>query len=180
MQTLLGNLELDARPTTRRAERAYRPALAPDPGYARGRARAWRAWRRRAATSARDPAATGAWSPRLPLPEYVVALGEAELAAGRRAAARRDLALVGASSACCGDGVNTDVELALFEADHGSPARAVDARTARLGGGAQRALRRRARLGADARRADRRRRSRCAQRALRLGSRDPISSTTPA
>ena len=49
-------------------------------------------------------------------------------------------------------GVNTDVELAVFESDHGSRARGLRARAARVGGGAERALRRRARLGADAQR----------------------------
>jgi tetratricopeptide (TPR) repeat protein len=64
---------------------------------------------------------------RLPLPEYVVGLGEAELAAGRRADARRDLALVGAEQKLLASaGVNTDVELALYEADHGDRARGVE------------------------------------------------------
>ena len=49
-------------------------------------------------------------------------------------------------------GVNVDAELAVFEADHGSPARAVRWPGAAWADGAQRALRRRARLGADARR----------------------------
>jgi tetratricopeptide (TPR) repeat protein len=63
---------------------------------------------------------------RLPLPEYVVALGETELAAGRGAAARRDLALVGAEEKLLrAAGVDTDVDLAVFEASHGSPERAV-------------------------------------------------------
>jgi tetratricopeptide (TPR) repeat protein len=63
---------------------------------------------------------------RLPLPEYVIGLGEAELAAGRTAQGRRDLQLVGAEEKLLhAAGVNTDVELAIFEADHGSPARAV-------------------------------------------------------
>ncbi|MDX6656181.1 MAG: hypothetical protein QOH62_974, partial [Solirubrobacteraceae bacterium] len=63
---------------------------------------------------------------RLPLPEHVIALGEAEQAAGRARAARRDLALVGAERRLlAAAGVNTDVELALFEADHGSPRRAL-------------------------------------------------------
>ena len=48
------------------------------------------------------------------------------LAAGRPAAARRDLALIGAQQPLLrAAGVNTDVELALYEADHGSPARGV-------------------------------------------------------
>jgi hypothetical protein len=63
---------------------------------------------------------------RLPLPEYVVALGETELAAGRAEAARRDLALVAAEEKLLkAAGVDTDVDLAVFEASHGSPARGV-------------------------------------------------------
>src|SRR5439155_18657641 len=63
---------------------------------------------------------------RLPLPEYIVGLGEAELAAGRGRAARRDLQLVGAEERLLrAAGVNTDVDLALFEANHGSTRRAV-------------------------------------------------------
>jgi tetratricopeptide (TPR) repeat protein len=63
---------------------------------------------------------------RLPLPEYAIALGEAEEAAGRTVAARRDYAVVGAEAKLLrANGVNTDVELALFEANHGSPDRAV-------------------------------------------------------
>jgi tetratricopeptide (TPR) repeat protein len=63
---------------------------------------------------------------RLPLPQYIVALGDDEIAAGRAVAARRDLALVGAEERLlAANGVNTDVDLALFEANHGSPARAV-------------------------------------------------------
>jgi tetratricopeptide (TPR) repeat protein len=63
---------------------------------------------------------------RLPLPEYVVALGDAELAAGRPRAAREDFALVRAEQRLlAANGVNTDTEIAVFEADHGSPARAV-------------------------------------------------------
>jgi tetratricopeptide (TPR) repeat protein len=64
---------------------------------------------------------------KLPLPEYVIGLGEAELAAGRVADGRRDLALVGAEEKLLrAAGVDTDVELAVFEADHGSTARAVE------------------------------------------------------
>src|SRR6185295_6211728 len=64
---------------------------------------------------------------RLPLPEYVIALGDTEQAAGMTAAARRDYQLVGAETRLLqANGVNTDAELALFEADHGDPAQAVD------------------------------------------------------
>jgi tetratricopeptide (TPR) repeat protein len=62
----------------------------------------------------------------LPLPQYVIALGEAQAAAGHRAAAQRSYALVRAEVTLQQRaGVNADVELALFEADHGSPSRAV-------------------------------------------------------
>ena len=64
---------------------------------------------------------------RLPLPEYVLGLGEAELAAGQRTQAARDLELVGAErKLLAAAGVNTDVELALYEADHGDRARGVE------------------------------------------------------
>jgi len=124
VQTLLGNLyfqvgKLDA------AREAYRQALASFPGYVPA-----------SAGLANVEAADGDLGTairryrdavnRLPLPQYVVSLGEAELAAGRTAAARRDLALVGAEEKLLqANGVNTDVDLALFEASHGSPARAV-------------------------------------------------------
>jgi tetratricopeptide (TPR) repeat protein len=63
---------------------------------------------------------------RLPLPEYITGLGETELAAGQRQQADQDLALISAEERLLqANGVNTDVDLALFEANHGSPARAV-------------------------------------------------------
>ena len=63
---------------------------------------------------------------RLPLPEYVVLLGETELAAGRGAAARRTFGLVRVQQRLlAGAGFDTDVELAIFEADHGDRARGV-------------------------------------------------------
>ena len=83
----------------------------------------------------------------------MIGLGEAELAAGRDGAA--------ATSRSCGAeerllnaaGVNTDAELAVFEADHGDPvARASCWRGAAWAARAERALGRRARLGADPRR----------------------------
>ena len=62
---------------------------------------------------------------RLPLPEYVIALGEAELAAGKPA--QRTFALVSAQRRLLdAAGVDTDVELAVFEADHGDPDTAVE------------------------------------------------------
>ena len=61
----------------------------------------------------------------LPLPEYVTELGEVHLALGERDEARRQFAVVTTTIDLLGaNGVNTDLETALFEADHGS---AVDA-----------------------------------------------------
>ena len=111
---------------------------------------------------------------RLPLPQYVVALGETELAAGRPVAARRDLALVGVEGRLLArGGVNTDVDLALFEADHGSPTRAVTlARRAWAGAPSVRSA---DALGwAHTRAGDPVAGVRWAHRALRLGSRDPM------
>ena len=124
VQTLLGNLYFQVG-NLGAAREAYRQALASFPGYVPA-----------SAGLASVEAAHGNLGTairryrdavmRLPLPQYVVSLGEAELAAGRGAAARRDLALVGAEEKLLqANGVNTDVDLALFEASHGSPARAV-------------------------------------------------------
>jgi tetratricopeptide (TPR) repeat protein len=172
VQALLGAVELQrGRPAAARAEQ--RAALAAVPGLPAAEA----GMARLAAARGDLDAAIRRWSAlaeRLPLPEYVVGLGEAELAAGRRAAARRDLALVHAEQRLlAGAGVNTDTELALYEADHGDGDAAV-------------ALARRAwRAAPSVRAADARgwalTRSgrpaagvRWARRALRLGSRDPL------
>ena len=69
--------------------------------------------------------------------------------------------------------MNTDVELAIFEADHGDPRRGVTLARAAWARRAERPLRRRARLGADARGPRREAGLRWAHRALRLGSLDP-------
>jgi tetratricopeptide (TPR) repeat protein len=124
VQTLLGNLEFD-RGRLGAARRAYRLALARFPKYVAadaGLARVEAARGELPAAIDRYRSVVG----RLPLPEHVIALGETELAAGRRAAAERDLALVGAEERLLQqNGVNTDTELAVFEANHGSSARAV-------------------------------------------------------
>ena len=137
---------------TAAARRAYAAALAAVPGYvpgrggpraARGRARATCAARSRAGggssrgsrcPSTRSRSARPSWPP-----------------AGARPA--------GATSRSCAPsrrcwrqaGVNTDVELAIFEADHGDRDRAVELARRGVGAGAERALRGRARVGADAR-----------------------------
>ena len=86
---------------------------------------------------------------RIPLPEYAVALAETEQAAGRVAAARRDYALVEAEAQLLrSNGVNADVDLALFEAEPRGSVAGPDAGQAGLGGRAQRPLRRRLLVGA--------------------------------
>ena len=124
VQTLLGGLEI-TRGRYAAAELSYRRALAVDPGYVPAQA-----------GLARVDAATGDLDraieryrgvvESLPLPEHAIALAEAELAAGRGEAARRDLALVEIEARLQRSaGVDVDAELALFEADHGDPRRAV-------------------------------------------------------
>jgi hypothetical protein len=109
---------------------------------------------------------------RLPLPEHVIALGEAQLAAGRPAQARRTFALVDAERRLLDrSGVNTDVELALFEAEHGSPRRGLA--LARRAWAAAPSVRSADALGRALTRAGRPAEGlRWARRALRLGSRD--------
>jgi tetratricopeptide (TPR) repeat protein len=172
VQVLLGDLEF-ARGHIAGAALAYRQALALVPRYPSADAGLARVQAARGDLPGAIRRLSGVVS-RLPLPQYVVALGEAELAAGRPAAARRDLALVRAEQKLlAASGVSTDVELALFEADHGRPARAVAlARRARaqapsvrsadaLGWALTRAGHPRAGLA-------------WAHRALRLGSRDAM------
>src|SRR3954447_13113352 len=110
---------------------------------------------------------------RLPLPEHVIALGEAQQAAGMAQAARRTFALVGAEQRLlAAAGVNTDVELAIFEADHGSRRRAVQ--LGRAAWAAAPSVRSADALGWALTRSGRRAEGlRWARRALLLGTADP-------
>jgi tetratricopeptide (TPR) repeat protein len=63
----------------------------------------------------------------LPLPEYVIALGEVQEAAGLTEASRDSYALARAQSQLFqASGVIVDLELALFEADHGDAQKALE------------------------------------------------------
>jgi tetratricopeptide (TPR) repeat protein len=172
VQTLLGNLEL-LRGRSAAAESSYRLALTRFPRYAPARAGLARVAvsEGELATAIRRYRALVAM---LPLPEYVIALGEAELAAGREAAARRDFALVRIERRLYErSGVNLDLELALFEADHGSPRRALE--LARRAWEAAPSVRSADALGWALTRSGRPRAGlEFARKALRLGSRDPL------
>jgi tetratricopeptide (TPR) repeat protein len=171
VQGLLGKLLADSGRYAA-AERAYRQAVALDPAYPLA-----------LAGIAGVQAGRGDFAPairryrevvgRLPLPEYAIALGETEQAAGRMAAAKRDYALVGAEVRLLhANGVNTDVDLALFEANHGSSSRAVtfgrrswrQAPSVRSADAYSWALYRAGRIGPAAR---------LSSEAMKLGSRDP-------
>lgn len=121
----LGNLML-AQGYVTGAEAAYAEALAERPGYPHAEAGLARA---AAARGELDGAAQGyeAVLERLPLPEFAIALADIYAAQGRadEAAARRDLVRA-MQRLNAGAGVDVDLELALFDADHGGdPAGAV-------------------------------------------------------
>ena len=124
VQTLLGNLELQ-RGHVAAARAAYRQALAGLPTYLPADAGLARIDASAGRTAAAIERYRGVVA-RRPLPEYAIALAEAELAGGRDRAARSDLGLVRAEAQLLrAAGVNVDVEISLFEADHGDPAEAI-------------------------------------------------------
>ncbi|HYY06421.1 MAG TPA: tetratricopeptide repeat protein, partial [Candidatus Limnocylindria bacterium] len=101
------------------AEREYRIALAVFPGYvyaldplaqveaARGRTRA--------AIRLEQEAVD-----RIPLPQFVASLVDLYRAAGKPVLARREISLMGAiQRVLAANGVRTDLEVALFDVDHG-------------------------------------------------------------
>jgi tetratricopeptide (TPR) repeat protein len=102
------------------AERIYAAALEIRPGYVYAQAGVARV---RAAQGRADEAIRSYQEivKRLPLPEFVIALGELYDAAGKPAEAKRQYDLVRAMQQLnTGAGVDVDVELALFDADHGA------------------------------------------------------------
>jgi tetratricopeptide (TPR) repeat protein len=114
----LGNLRFEGGDLTG-AERDYAAALAAVPGYAAATAGQARV---AAAHGDLDRAAAlyAAAARAIPLPEFVVAYGDVLTAAGRAEEAAAQYALVEAIQQLhAANGVDTDLELALFTADHG-------------------------------------------------------------
>jgi tetratricopeptide (TPR) repeat protein len=127
----LGNLEF-GRGRYAAAGRAYRMAERVDPGFVHARA----AMARLAAARGDVEAGIRLLRPvvaQIPLPAYVIALGDMLSAAGRPAAARKQYSLARLQEQLyIANGVNVDVELATFEVDHGGDARAAVARLREL------------------------------------------------
>jgi tetratricopeptide (TPR) repeat protein len=114
------------------AEREYRLALQVFPGYAYGldalaQVAAAKSNYRQAIALERSAVAA------IPLPQYVAALGDLYRVTGRPVLAQRQYALIGAIEQLLkANGVKTDLEIALFQVDHGIALRHALAR-ARLG-----------------------------------------------
>jgi tetratricopeptide (TPR) repeat protein len=101
------------------AEASYREAVARDPSYIPPHAGMAKV---EAARGDLAGASAGmAWVvARYPTPEYVIALGDLYSVAGRDVDAQRQFALVRAEERLFqANGVNMDLEIALFDADHG-------------------------------------------------------------
>ena len=176
VQALLGELELARGRARGRAPRVHRARSPAVPGYAPAEAGLRARSPPRAATSRAPIRALAArWSARLPLPEYVIALGEARARRRpRRRRPRATLALVRAEQRLlAADGVDTDAELARLRGRPRPPGARGRARPA--GVGARPSVRSADALGWALTRAGRPGAGlRWARRALRLGSRDPI------
>jgi tetratricopeptide (TPR) repeat protein len=120
VQVQLGNLRFDGGDLAG-AEREYTAALAAVPTYApalagQGKVAAARGDLDRAAALYAEAVRT------IPLPEFVIAYGDVLGAAGREDDAAAQYALVAAIQQLHkANGVDTDLELALFTADHGRP-----------------------------------------------------------
>lgn len=124
VESLLGNLHFQ-RGEIARAERAYRSALARMPDHLPAHVGLAQV----EAVKGKIDAAIRRLSGVIDVSavhEYSTLLMEAQLAAGRRSDARRTMDIIREAQALeRSRGVNTDAELAIFEAEHGSRERAV-------------------------------------------------------
>jgi tetratricopeptide (TPR) repeat protein len=125
VRVILGNLwflegDLD------KAEAIYSTSLDDSPGYVYALAGEARV----AAARGDTDQAIGLYqeaADRVPFPEFLVALGEAQQAEGRTSDADATFDLVrDIEGLFKANGVNTDLDLALFESEHGDPATALD------------------------------------------------------
>lgn len=116
-----------------RADREYAKALRVSPGHVPaldGRARV-RAGRGDVAGALTDRAEIVR---RLPLPQYLTEYGELLESTGRRDEAKRQYAVAAAwARIAAANGVDADLETALFESDHGDPEAALRAARAEYG-----------------------------------------------
>ena len=108
------------------AEAAYSAALAGLPDFPYARAGLARVWAARGETGAAI-AALEEIVARLPLPEFLKTLGQLYEITGRAPQAEQQYDLIRVIQQLNAEaGQNVDLELALFEADHGDPAVALD------------------------------------------------------
>jgi len=116
-RVLLGNLDFN-RGRLDGAARSYRAALRRDPGYVHaeaGLARVDAAEGRYAAATKRLRRVVA----ELPIPAYVILLGDVLHASGQERAAQREYALVGAIERLfAANGVRTELQTAVFDLDH--------------------------------------------------------------
>lgn len=117
-QAQLGNLFFD-QGDLEEAEHRYRSTLSVLPDYVYGLAGVGRVAAARGDIGGAVASYTAAIQ-RLPAPEFVIALGDVLLVAGRSDEAAQQYALVAAmQDLYAANGVDTDLEMALFDADHG-------------------------------------------------------------
>jgi len=118
-QAQLGNLYFNSG-DLQHAEQTYQEALLTRPDYVYAQAGIAKV----RAAQGRSDEAIGAYQEivkRLPLPEFVSALGDLYEAAGKPAEAKRQYDLLRAMQQLnASAGVDVDMELALFDADHGT------------------------------------------------------------
>jgi len=110
---------------TREAAKQYAAGLKADPSYSpllAGQAKVEAALGRTGDAIRDYTAVIG----RVPLPQYVIELGELEQSLGHAAEARQQYELLGVEfKLFAANGVKDDLTSAVFEADHGSPAKAL-------------------------------------------------------
>ena len=125
IRVLIGDLHL-LKGDVATAEQVYRASLAASPGFVWALAGLGRVHSFNGdfadAIASYEEAVAG-----LPAPELFIALGEAQEAAGLAAEAADTYEVVGAQQQLlAANGVNVDLELAIFEANHGTPGAAVE------------------------------------------------------